>query len=60
MGLRWNWTLVAKGASSDTLKDRLLGIRSKGRGPVAAKLVRFRAVRTRFMYHDQNPDLYGM
>ena len=28
MNLRWNWTLVANGASSDTLKDRLWGIRS--------------------------------
>ena len=42
----WNWTLVAKGASSATRKVRSLGICVYGKGPPAAKLVKFRAVIT--------------
>jgi hypothetical protein len=44
--LRWNWTLVANGARSDTLNDRCAGMWSAGSGPDAASVVRFSAVRT--------------
>jgi hypothetical protein len=44
--LHWNWTLVANGASCDATKDRCAGMWSAGKGPVLAKLVRFRAVNT--------------
>ena len=39
--------LVAKGARCDDLKDLFSGMRSHGKGPSAAKFVRFKAVRTR-------------
>lgn len=44
--LRWNWTLVANGARSDTLNDRFAGMWSAGSGPDAVSVVRFSAVRT--------------
>jgi hypothetical protein len=42
----WNCMLVAKGASSADRNERLGGIWSHGKGPEAAKLVKFRAVIT--------------
>lgn len=44
--LHWNWILVAKGASCEEMKERLVGMWSEGRGPSAAKFDRFRAVMT--------------
>lgn len=42
---------VANGASSEDLKERFGGIWSEGKGPVAAKLVKFKAAMT--IYHSQ-------
>ncbi len=44
--VRWNWMLVAKGARCEALNARCSGMRSAGRGPPSAKLVRFNAVMT--------------
>lgn len=45
--IRWNWILVANGASSADLNVRSWGIWVYGRGPDSAKLVKFSAVITK-------------
>ena len=44
--VRWNWILVANGASCEATNFRFGGIWSAGKGPSAAKLDRLRAVMT--------------